>query len=161
MSATLCECGCGEPSTGQHRGDAAACYYRWYRAGMPDTGPPPPSRGPAVSAAHKENIAWLAANGASCEEIAKQVSLSLQSVLRYLTADDPPAECAVDGCHQGAARYRWCQEHRDPQQVYRVARATGMNRQQAAAHVGVRRHSTYRWEPGEPGQGRPRSGRAA
>lgn len=154
--AAECACGCGRDASSHRRGWSEACYFRWYRAGRPDTGPPPTRKGKDVAAARKEDIAWLAENGTSHEEIAQRLGISVQTVLRHLNADAAPPTCAVDGCQDDAAHYRWCERHHDPQQAYREARAAGLNRGQAAQHVGVNPRSTYRWEPGEPGQGRPR-----
>lgn len=156
-----CQCGCGEPATTWHAGYAAACYYRWYRAGKPDTGPPPPRRGRAAADARHEDITWLTEAGTSRHEIAQRLNITIATVERHLSPPAAPMECVVNGCKSDAAWRRWCQTHRNPQQVYNAARTAGMNRQQAAQHTGVTPLSTYRWEPGEPGQGRPRKQTAA
>lgn len=155
LTSTPCKCGCGNPATTSNCGYAYACYYRWYRAGKPESGPPPASKGAAATAALKEDIQWLADASDSHAEIAHRLGVSVQTVRRYLKADAPPVVCAVADCDD-LTQSRWCERHRDYKQTYREARATGLNRQQAAAYVGLRWRSTYRWEPGEPGQGRPR-----
>jgi hypothetical protein len=40
---STCAC-CGQPGEIVARGWISACYFRWYRAGRPDTGPPPRQR---------------------------------------------------------------------------------------------------------------------
>jgi hypothetical protein len=39
----ICAC-CDEPGQIIAHGWREACYYRWYRAGKPETGPPPRTR---------------------------------------------------------------------------------------------------------------------
>jgi hypothetical protein len=105
---------------------------------------------------------WLAENGTGHGEIATRLGIAPSTVEDYLRhPDGPPGpserdECAVVGCANTAAHYRWCDEHRVPRDVYNVFRAAGHGRNKAARLTGVAVGSTYRWEPGQPGAGRPR-----
>ncbi|MFC5744784.1 hypothetical protein [Actinomadura rugatobispora] len=68
---------CGEPrplGTGGH-GYCIACYGRWHAAGKPETGPPPPSKGPAASVELREEYFWLRDGGESIPEAARRVGI--------------------------------------------------------------------------------------
>jgi len=137
-------------------GWCTACYHRWYRAGRPKNGPPPPRGGPQWSTSLREECDWLVKGGTSIEETAARVGVTVATVRRYVAPPARPAECAADGCHDSVTRYRWCDTHADPRHVYLAARAEGLSRRAAAHRAGVAWRGTYRWEPGQPGMGRPR-----
>lgn len=152
-------CGnCGEPCPGRpQRGWCSACYFRWYRAGAdPEADPPAPRRGRARTAAIREDCAWLIEGGLSVEEVATRVGVTPQTVRRHIAPPTPPPVCAHADCVASATFRRWCDEHRDLRRAYLAARAAELSRWSAACRIGVYWRTTYRWEPGEPGVGRPR-----
>lgn len=154
---TLCGCGCGKAATPNRLGWNDACYFRWYRAGKPTDGPPAPRRGRDWAAALREECAWLAEGGTGHAEIAERLDITVATVKRYLSEPSAPPVCVVDGCIADATSHgRWCDEHADTCAVYRAFRAAGHNRVTAARLTGVQRATTYQWEPGQPGAGRPR-----
>lgn len=159
---TLCACGCGRPKGPAHRGWAPACYFRWYRAGAREgEPPPPPRRGPEWSAALSEEVHWLVSCGESAEQAATRVGVTVETAERYLNPAPPRPACAVRDCHATATYRRWCDTHRDLRAAYEQARAAGKSRKAAAFHVNVHLGTTYEWEPGRPGVGRPRKRAAA
>ncbi|TDD97572.1 hypothetical protein [Actinomadura rubrisoli] len=158
----LCACGCGRPKDPERRGWSRACYFRWYRAGACEgEPPPPPRRGPEWSAALREDLLWLVQGGESVEQAADRIGVTVETAERYVNPPPPRPGCAVRDCKEAPTYRRWCDTHRDTRAVYEQARAAEMSRQAAAFYVGVHWRVTYRWEPGQPGIGRPRTRRAA
>ena len=161
-SADTCACGCGRPKGPAHRGWSRACYFRWYRAGKPKDGPPAPRSGPEHSASLRAEVLWLVNRcGESVEHAAARVGITVETAERYVNPPGPRPECAVRPCKQTATQRRRCDEHQDGKAVYEQARADGMTRKAAAFHTGVHPGTTYLWEPGQPGMGRPRKKAAA
>jgi hypothetical protein len=153
----LCACGCGRPKGPAHRGWSRACYFRWYRAGAVEgEQPPAPRSGPEYSASLRDEVLWLVNRcGESVEHAAARVGVTVETAERYLNPDAPRPECAVRSCKETATQHRRCDDHQDGKAVYEQARAAGMTRKAAAFHTGVHPNSTYAWEPGQPGVGRP------
>lgn len=152
---------CGEVKVIQAHEWFIGCYTRWYRADMPPTGPPPPRKRARIDEGVIEDLQWLLKTGAPIEEAAKRVGIAVSTAKKRQRSRPEPVECAVQGCCADAfpvrppARPR-CAEHRDGARLYSRLRAGGRNRRQTALVMGVSVSATYRWEPGEPGLGRPR-----
>jgi len=148
------------------RGWCVACYHRWYRAGAnPDEAPPAHRHGPEYSAALRAEVAWLVQQcGESVEQAATRAGVSVDTAERYLAPPKPagpPQECAYGGCTAVPTYRRWCDDHKNVRGLYLTLRADGVERHAAARRVGVRWKSTYAWEPGRSGVGRPRKQVAA
>lgn len=157
VNDNLCACGCGRPKGPAHRGWSRACYFRWYRAGKPKDGPPAPRSGPEHSESLRDEVLWLVNRcGESVQQAAARVGVTVETAERYLNPAPPRPECAVRPCKETATYRRRCDAHQDGQALYEQARAAGMSRRAAAFHVGIHPNSTYAWEPGQPGMGRPR-----
>lgn len=159
----LCACGCGRSRGPAYRGWSYACYFRWYRAGAVEGEEPPPARTNRERAKdRREEVLWLVNRcGESVEHAAERVGVSADTAKRYVNPPRPEATCAVRTCEETAVYHGRCDAHRNAQAVYEEARAAGMPRAAAAFHVGVHRSTTYVWEPGRPGIGRPRKKAAA
>jgi hypothetical protein len=75
VTARTCR-SCGKPrrpGTGAH-GWCHTCTARWYRAGRPDTGPPPPYA--QRQADRRENYDWLRSQGLDALEVAARLGLT-------------------------------------------------------------------------------------
>lgn len=159
MSPAPCT-NCGgprKPRSGSH-GWCGACYFRWYRAGADPKADPPPPKRIAVTPEVVEDCQFLLDSGSTIEEAAARVGVPVRRLAPHLLPPPEPAECRVEDCPQEATHHRrWCDQHRDPAKVYAAFRADGLTRRQAAARTGVNWRNTYKWEPGRPGVGRPRT----
>lgn len=155
MTTELCACGCGRPKSPKHRGWSRACYFRWYRAGKPKDGPPAPRNGPEYSAALREEVLWLVGGGESVEYAAARIGVTVETAESYVASQKPVAECAHHGCASAAISRKWCEEHKDAHALYLRFRDEGVGRHGAAFRVGVHVSTTYLWEPGRDGRGRP------
>jgi hypothetical protein len=71
-----CAC-CGKPGPILAHGWRSACYFRWYRAGKPETGPPPPPQ------AVLEEYAFLREQGFTRVEVAERLSICATSSRKY------------------------------------------------------------------------------
>jgi hypothetical protein len=77
---------CGQEREHAAHGWCRACYFRWYRAGSPDSGPP--ARQKAIPSPEEydyriSEYAHLMACGASKERAIKQIGISDATARRY------------------------------------------------------------------------------
>lgn len=81
------DCGAYGPIPAIERGWCGSCYYRWYRAGQPDTGVPPRKRvnpAPAEHAYRLDEYVHLRSNGIAPAAACRQLGLnSVDSRRRY------------------------------------------------------------------------------
>lgn len=121
-----CAC-CGEPGQIIAHGWREACYHRWYRAGKPDTGPPP-----RKLLRQKDRLAeyvWLRTAGEVPAEAGRRVGLTHERTLQ----DYEALRAGLNG--------RW-EEYRE------LTRDQHYTPEDAAAHMGIRPRTAERYEAG-------------
>jgi transposase len=151
---------CGSPAERLRRRWCGKCYFRWYRAGADPTQPPPDTdHGPTAAAYRRDELTHLLQGGASLEQAADRLGISISAARAYLWRA-ARHECATQGCTAAATWRESCATHKDLPGRYRQLRTEGLSRHAAAALIPVASSTTYRWEPGQPGIGRPRKRQA-